>query len=322
MDMLKKLKFHHRLHWLLITTLFLIFTSGLRVEFQEETAVSEATDSSTLALSPSSGSINQGDQLNVSVLLKADSVVVNAITVVLTYSPDLLEVVSLNTDNSSFNLGVEELLSEGKVEVTRGNYEGLSGELKVFEIVFKGKSVGSAGVSFASGSAAPRASDSKDTLDLAASLGGSYEVVSPPPPPPPPPPASPKDSENPSNPSSDEENPVNEEEEDSETPSTPASPEPSSEPAPEEEEEPGLVILPQISLPLIELPKISLPKIDLPFVKPKKGDLDRNGKVNIFDLSELLRRWGWVKNMGEADLNQDSRINIFDLTVLLGNWDK
>ena len=50
---------------------------------------------------------------------------------------------------------------------------------------------------------------------------------------------------------------------------------------------------------------------------PAGADLNRDGRVNIFDLSILLRNWG---KSGTGDLNSDGRVNIFDLSVLLRNW--
>ncbi|MBW1696397.1 MAG: dockerin type I repeat-containing protein [Deltaproteobacteria bacterium] len=50
---------------------------------------------------------------------------------------------------------------------------------------------------------------------------------------------------------------------------------------------------------------------------PPKGDLDGNGKINIFDLLALLRaiidsETGWA-----ADLNYDGKVDIFDLLEML-----
>ena len=48
------------------------------------------------------------------------------------------------------------------------------------------------------------------------------------------------------------------------------------------------------------------------------GDLDGNGKVDIFDLSRLLSGWG--TNNSSADINKDGVVNIFDLSILLAHW--
>ncbi|MEX0616177.1 MAG: Ig-like domain-containing protein [Candidatus Woykebacteria bacterium] len=52
--------------------------------------------------------------------------------------------------------------------------------------------------------------------------------------------------------------------------------------------------------------------------KGKPGDLDGDGKVNIFDLSILLSKWGTTDK--SANLNTQGRVDIFDLSILLSNW--
>lgn len=51
----------------------------------------------------------------------------------------------------------------------------------------------------------------------------------------------------------------------------------------------------------------------------KRGDLNNDGLVNIFDLSILLARWRTADAV--ADINGDGEVNIFDLSILLSNWD-
>lgn len=50
------------------------------------------------------------------------------------------------------------------------------------------------------------------------------------------------------------------------------------------------------------------------------GDLNRDGKVDIFDLSVLLSVWDTVDSAG--DINHDHTVNAFDLSILLSNWSK
>lgn len=52
----------------------------------------------------------------------------------------------------------------------------------------------------------------------------------------------------------------------------------------------------------------------------KAGDLNDDGKVDIFDLSHMLSEWGSTDS--NADLNHDGRVNIFDLSALLSDWGK
>ncbi len=46
-------------------------------------------------------------------------------------------------------------------------------------------------------------------------------------------------------------------------------------------------------------------------------DLNKDGKINIFDLSILLSQWN---RSGSGDLNNDGKVNIFDLSQLLVKW--
>jgi len=48
------------------------------------------------------------------------------------------------------------------------------------------------------------------------------------------------------------------------------------------------------------------------------GDLNDDGKVNIFDLSILLSSWN--TSSATADLNHDGSVNVFDLSILLSHW--
>jgi chitodextrinase len=49
------------------------------------------------------------------------------------------------------------------------------------------------------------------------------------------------------------------------------------------------------------------------------ADINRDGSVNIFDLSTMLSNWGhtWASS---SDMNGDSVVNIFDLSALLAAW--
>jgi hypothetical protein len=48
------------------------------------------------------------------------------------------------------------------------------------------------------------------------------------------------------------------------------------------------------------------------------GDINNDGTVNIFDLSQLLSKWNTTDD--SADLNNDNAVNIFDLSILLSKW--
>src|SRR3989344_1133457 len=50
----------------------------------------------------------------------------------------------------------------------------------------------------------------------------------------------------------------------------------------------------------------------------KIGDLNDDNKIDIFDLSILLSRWGTTD--AAADLNKNGTVDILDLSILLTNW--
>ncbi|MFH1714026.1 MAG: fibronectin type III domain-containing protein [Candidatus Nealsonbacteria bacterium] len=48
------------------------------------------------------------------------------------------------------------------------------------------------------------------------------------------------------------------------------------------------------------------------------GDFNKDGKVNLFDLSIFLSNWNSV--VAEYDLNGNQKVDVFDLSILLSNW--
>ncbi|GAC1369778.1 MAG: hypothetical protein NVSMB39_1970 [Candidatus Saccharimonadales bacterium] len=48
------------------------------------------------------------------------------------------------------------------------------------------------------------------------------------------------------------------------------------------------------------------------------GDVNNDGKVDVFDLSLLLKAWG--SSDPAADLNADGKVDVFDLSILLSHW--
>lgn len=50
------------------------------------------------------------------------------------------------------------------------------------------------------------------------------------------------------------------------------------------------------------------------------ADINKDGVVNVFDLSILLSKWGTTDI--QCDINRDSTVNILDLSLLLSNWSR
>jgi hypothetical protein len=118
--------------------------------------ITSVASAASLHLSPSSGSYTEGGILSVSVFVSSDSAI-NAISGVLIFPQDKLEVISLSKDGSIMNLWVREpafsntggtISLEGVV--LNPGFVGNSG--KILTVNFKTKSAGSAHISFNSGS--------------------------------------------------------------------------------------------------------------------------------------------------------------------------
>ncbi|MFH0936731.1 MAG: hypothetical protein V1808_00345 [Candidatus Daviesbacteria bacterium] len=132
---------------------------------------------STLYLAPSKGSVGLGSTLTVTVRLAAGGDAVNAVSAFLSYPADKLEVAWVGYGGSSFSVQAESTYGGGIVKISRGSFSPVTGNANVGTIGFRGKALGSATVAFIGGSAAPRASDSSDSLNLGGSSGGTYNVV-------------------------------------------------------------------------------------------------------------------------------------------------
>ena len=131
---------------------------------------------STFYLSPSSSNIPQNSTISVKVGINTASESINAFSAILSYPQDKLEVTSISY-GSSFAIAAEGSYGGGSIRISRGSITGASGNLTLATIGFKGKSQGAATVSFVGGSAAPRTSDSSDSLG--GSTGGVFTVVKP-----------------------------------------------------------------------------------------------------------------------------------------------
>lgn len=132
---------------------------------------------STLYLSPGSGDVSQGGVKTVQVRLNGGGDTVNAVSAFLSYPQDKLEVAWINYTGSAFSIQAEDVYGGGVIKISRGSFSPVSGNISVASIGFRGKGLGSATVAFIGGSAAPRASDSSDSLNLGASAGGTYKIV-------------------------------------------------------------------------------------------------------------------------------------------------
>lgn len=136
-----------------------------------------AASASTLHLSPGSGTVPQGGSLSVRVTLNTGGEGVNGVSAYLSYSASSVD--ATVSCGGAFAIGAECSAGGGSIRISRGSINPVSGNVTVGTITLKGKAQGAATVSFVGGSAAPRASDSSDSLNLGGSSGGTYTVGPP-----------------------------------------------------------------------------------------------------------------------------------------------
>lgn len=133
---------------------------------------------SNLYLFPQSANIPYGEVLTVNIGLNTYGESVNGVSAYLSYPTDKVEVAWISY-GSSFPIQAEESVDNGLIRISRGSIEGENGNVSIATIGLKGKSYGSASLSFVDGSYAPRASDSSDSLNLMQSAGGIFMLGMP-----------------------------------------------------------------------------------------------------------------------------------------------
>lgn len=133
---------------------------------------------STLYLSPGSTNMPAGSVVSVSVGINTGGESVNGVSAYLSYPSDKLEVAWVSA-GSAFSIEAEATYGGGSIRISRGSISGVVGNVTVATIGFTGKAQGTATVAFVGGSAAPRTSDSSDSLNLGGSSGGVYTVIAP-----------------------------------------------------------------------------------------------------------------------------------------------
>ncbi len=138
-------------------------------------------DAATLYFSPSSGSYAIGSTLSVNIYVSSANQAMNAASGVISFPQDKLEIISLSKSGSIFTLWVQEPSFSNTVGTI--NFEGIvlnpgftGATGKIITTNFKVKAVGTATLSFSSGSVL--ANDGKGTNILASMGLGSYQLTS------------------------------------------------------------------------------------------------------------------------------------------------
>lgn len=139
---------------------------------------STVAEAATMSVSPSTGVYQAGATFSVTIQVRTNGDPVNAAEGTLKFNPNELSVVSVNRNNSIFNLWVAEPAfsnSAGTVTFSGGVPSGYTGSVgNVLSVTFRTKGAGSPRVSFTKGSVL--ANDGRGTNVLTSMNGGSYTV--------------------------------------------------------------------------------------------------------------------------------------------------
>lgn len=141
-----------------------------------------AAQEASFYLSPSKGSYSVGSTFSVDVLISAEGISINAAQSTLSFSSDKLRILKVSKQGSIFSLWVEEPVysnTKGTVSFLGGvPNPGFIGERgKVFTILFKAQSSGTAKISFSGEKIL--ANDPYGTDIFSSSQGGTYSIVIP-----------------------------------------------------------------------------------------------------------------------------------------------
>ncbi len=118
-----------------------------------------------------------GEIIPVSVIIDTKGESINGVSAFLSYPKDKLEVAWISYGDS-FPFAAFESYGDGVIEISRGSFTGEVGDITLATIGFKALTIGEATVSFIPESAAPRTSDSSDSLNLLESRGATFTIDS------------------------------------------------------------------------------------------------------------------------------------------------
>jgi hypothetical protein len=165
---------------IIIATLFILAAvplTAFAVKQSRQTS-SKAAGNATMALSPVSQSIDQGDNFTVQIQENSNTDPVNAVQANLSFDPAKLEALSIDTTGSAFEIEAENVIGAGTIEIARGTTIPKTGTQLVAAINFRSKlSPGATTVSFAAGTVLVRSTDNTDILGN--TTNGVYTIVNP-----------------------------------------------------------------------------------------------------------------------------------------------
>jgi hypothetical protein len=144
----------------------------------------DITNYVTLSVTPQYQSLNVGDIFPAEIRLNTQAYAVAAVAANILFPGEILEVTSIDTNNSSFSLQVENLAQDNLLRITRGEVSpGVkSANALVAQVFFRARAPGTAQVSFelnspGAGPSRVIAADGFGTDILQVVLGASYKIM-------------------------------------------------------------------------------------------------------------------------------------------------
>ena len=148
-----------------ICILFFLFLSAGKPAF-----------ASRLYVSPANSNILVGSEQTIAIRLDTQGEAINAVQATLAYPSSDFDVLSIQGADS-FAVPAFEEANENLITIARGNIEPVNGDVLVATITLRPRKTGVNTLSFTQDSAAPRFSDSSDSLVLSESSGIVFTVT-------------------------------------------------------------------------------------------------------------------------------------------------
>lgn len=131
---------------------------------------SPARAAGTMTLNPSSGTVNVGDNLQVTLEVDTGGDGTNAVSAVINYPSGLFDTVTIDSSTSDYSITAVETASGGVINIQRGNVTDVTGVATVAVITLHASAAGNADLSF-DGSQTHLVRTS-DTHDILSDVGG------------------------------------------------------------------------------------------------------------------------------------------------------
>ncbi len=125
-----------------------IFLSSQNGSFVISSTPTNPIPQSVLAFAPTTASIQNGQNLSVQVRINTNGQTVNGIESDITYPTGIFDVISIDDNNSDFNVPAQEVIGNGTLNIAYGSITPKSGDLLVTTITFRAKATGLADVNF------------------------------------------------------------------------------------------------------------------------------------------------------------------------------